>query len=86
MGIRDKLRDLTKKAEDEAATHKDQIHQAVLKAEEAADQRTGGQYHDQIIKAGEKADVFVDGLKEPDAPAPAQAESSPGEHPAKPGR
>lgn len=86
MGIRDKLRDLTKKAEDEAATHKDQVHQAVLKAEEAADQRTGGQYHDQIIKAGEKADVFVGGLKEPDTHAPAQAEPSPGEHPAEPGR
>ncbi len=70
MGLADRLRNLTKKAEDEAATHKDQVHKAVLKAEEAADRQTGGQYHDQIVKAGQKADVFVDNLKEPEPSAP----------------
>ncbi|MGI9184267.1 MAG: antitoxin [Solirubrobacteraceae bacterium] len=72
MGFAERFKSLTKKAEDEAATHKEQVHKAVLKAEEAADRQTGGQYHDQITKAGAKADVFVDGLKAPDAPAPAQ--------------
>ncbi len=81
MGFADKLKILTKKAEDEAATHKEQVHKAVLKAEEVADQRTGGQYHDQILKAGHKADDFVDGLKEPDPPAGAPAESPPGGEP-----
>jgi hypothetical protein len=82
MGFGDKLKDLAIKAETETATHKDQVHNAVLKAEDAADQRTGGQYHDQIVKAGQKADVFVDGLKEPDADAPAEPKSPPREHPA----
>ncbi len=65
MGFADKLKDLAKKAEDEAATHQDQVHKAVLKAEAAADRQTGGQYHDQIAKASQKADAYVDGLKEP---------------------
>ncbi len=86
MGFADKLKDLTRKAEDEAATHKDQVHKAVLKAEEAADQRTGGQYHDQILEAGHKADDFVDGLKEPDANAPAQSEASTARPPTDPAR
>lgn len=77
MGFADKLKDLAKKAEDEAATHKDQVHKAVVKAEQAADQRTGGQYHDQILKAGEKADDYVDGLKERDLQPPAPAGSPP---------
>lgn len=83
MGFADKFKNLAKKAEDEAATHKDQVHKAVLKAEEAADQQTGGQYHDQILKAGQKADVYVEGLKEPDSHAPEQPR---GEPPAAPGR
>lgn len=84
MGFADKLKDLAKKAEDEAATHKDQVHKAVLKAEEAADRRTGGQYHEQILRAGQKADVYVDGLKAGDVRAPAPPEPLPGEPPAEP--
>lgn len=86
MGFADKLKDLAKKAEDEAATHKDQVHKAVLKAEAAADQRTGGQYHDQILQAGEKANVFVDGLKEPEPKAAERTEGGPGAPPADTGR
>jgi ElaB/YqjD/DUF883 family membrane-anchored ribosome-binding protein len=62
MGLADRLKGLTKKAEDTAVEHKDQIHQAVEKAEAAADQRTGGKYHEQIQKACAKADSLVDGL------------------------
>ena len=64
MGLADRLKGLTKKAEETAGEHKDQIHQAVQKAEDTADQRTGGRYHEQIQKAGAKADSFVDGLQE----------------------
>jgi DNA-binding protein H-NS len=64
MGLVDRLKGLTKKAEDAAVEHKDQIHQAVEKAEATADQRTGGKYHEQIQKAGAKADNLVDGLQE----------------------
>jgi DNA-binding protein H-NS len=66
MGLADRLKGLTKKAEDAAVEHKDQIHQAVEKAEAAADQRTGGKYHEQIQKAGAKAESLVDGLGEPE--------------------
>jgi hypothetical protein len=52
MGITDRLKDLRKKAEDAAAEHKEQIQQGVEKAEAAADQRTGGKYHEQIAKGG----------------------------------
>ena len=69
MGIADRLKGLRSKAEDTAAEHKDQIHQAVEKAEVAADERTGGKYHDQIQKAAAKADTFVDGLTDPEKPA-----------------
>ena len=69
MGIADRLKGLTSKAEDTAAEHKDQIHEAVEKAEAAADQRTGGKYHDQIEKAAAKADTFVDGLTDPERQA-----------------
>jgi len=86
MGLTDKFKDLAKKAEDEAASHKDQVHKAVLKAEEAADQRTGGQYHEQILKAGQKADVYVDGLKESDSRESGGSGPAAGERPAEPGR
>jgi ElaB/YqjD/DUF883 family membrane-anchored ribosome-binding protein len=73
MGFADRLKGLTKKAEDAAVEHKDQIQQAVQKAEATADQRTGGKYHDQIQKAAAKADTFVDGLNEPEKQAEPEA-------------
>jgi len=63
MGLSDRLKDLRKKAEDTAAEHKEQIDQAVEKAEAAADQRTEGRYHEQIGKAGAKAEAYVQNLK-----------------------
>lgn len=79
MRLADRLKDLTKKAEDTAADHKDQIRQAVQKAEAAADQQTGGKYHDQIENAGAKVDTFVDRIKEPATPQKA-AETAAGEN------
>lgn len=76
MGIADRLRKLTHRAEDSAVEHKDQIHEAVQKAEAAADERTGGKYHDQIQKAGAKADALVDNLKPADAPPDQAAEDT----------
>lgn len=69
MGFADKIKDLTKKAQNTAVEHKDQIHRAVEKAEVMADQRTGGQYHDKIAQAGAKADTYVDSLKPTDPAA-----------------
>jgi hypothetical protein len=82
VGITDRLKDLRKKADDTSAEHKDQIQAAVEKAEVAADERTGGKYHDQIAKAGAKVEANVENLKpeasaEEDAPATARQASAP---------
>ena len=69
MGITDRLKDLTKKAEDTAAEHKEQIQQAVQKAGTAADERTGGRYSEQIQKVGAKVQTVVDRLEDPSGPA-----------------
>jgi len=69
MGLSDWLNGLTKKTQAAAVEHEEQLHEAVQKAEVAADQRTGGQYHDQIQKAGAKADAYLDSIKDPAAPA-----------------
>jgi hypothetical protein len=66
MGLADKLKDLRKQAEDAAVEHKDQLQEGVQKAEAAADQRTGGKYHEQIHQAGAKANAFIEGLEETD--------------------
>ncbi|HEV3229485.1 MAG TPA: antitoxin [Solirubrobacteraceae bacterium] len=79
----DRFKGLTKKAENAAATHKEQIDQAVQKVETAADQRTGGKYHDQIQKAGAKAESVVDRL--PPTDAETRPASGAGEPPASSG-
>jgi hypothetical protein len=91
MGLKDTFRKLTKRAEDTASAHKEQIDQAVEKAEGAADQRTGGRYHDQIQKAGAKAQEVADRLPESEpgagegaAPPPAPPAGS--SEPAGPGQ
>jgi ABC-type transporter Mla subunit MlaD len=77
MGLAEKLKNLTKKAEDTAAEHTDQLHQAVQKAETAADQRTGGKYHDKIAEAGDKADAYLDTLNPPQTqPEPPGADTT----------
>lgn len=81
MGLGDTLKGFRKKAEDAAVEHKDQIHEAVQKAEVAADQRTGGKYHDQIQQAAGKVDTFVETLDAGDGKAAAE---EPGGVPGKP--
>jgi hypothetical protein len=63
MSIQDHLRKLTDRAEDLGAEHKAELEKAIAKAEQAADRQTGGKYHEQIEKAGEKAGAYVQGLK-----------------------
>ncbi len=81
MGLSDKLKDLRSKAEDAVVEHKEQIQQTVQKVGQAADQRTGGKYTEQIQKAGSRASGFVEGLGEdggqPPAREPAAPDSSP---------
>jgi hypothetical protein len=73
MDISDRLKNLTDKAKDTAAEHKDQIRAAVEKAERSADQKTGGEYHDQIAKAGETVKSYLDKLESPDTGEPHSA-------------
>jgi ABC-type transporter Mla subunit MlaD len=82
MGISDRLRRLTKQAENTAAEHRDQIKEAVEKAEVTADQRSGGKYHDKIAGAASKAQAYVERLEpegtgKPQAPAAQPPEGEP---------
>jgi hypothetical protein len=67
MDISNKLKNLSEKAKDTAAEHKDQIREAMEKAERSADERTGGQYREQIAKAGETVNSYLDKLQPPAA-------------------
>lgn len=77
MAIKDRIRGLTKKAQDTAAEHKDEIQQAVEKAEVTADQRTGGKYHDQIASAAAKAEAYVEKLDPEETPGDGRPDPSP---------
>jgi hypothetical protein len=77
MGLADRLGKLTKRAKNTAAEHKDQVEQALHKAAAAADQQTGGKYHDKITQAEARAEGYVENLEvsEPGAPeAPADTD------------
>ena len=68
MGLADRFSQLTKQAKDAAVEHKVQVNEALQKAAAAADQQTGGKYHDKIIKAETKAEDYVENLPEPGSP------------------
>ena len=76
MDISDKLNELKRKAEDAAVEHKDQINEAVEKAEAAADQRTEGKYHDRIANAGAKVKGYVESLNPTGSGESGQAEDT----------
>jgi hypothetical protein len=82
MGLSDTVKNLRKKAEETAVEHKDQIHDAVQKAGEAADRSTKGKYHDKIVKAGDAAQGYVDKLAPIDEPKEPAGEDSPPPAPA----
>ncbi len=90
MGFADKLNKLTKQAKDAAVDHKTQVEKAVEKAAALADQRTGGQYHDELLKAETKADAYLENQAQhpqatpPSAPAPHAPGHDAREQPSKP--
>jgi hypothetical protein len=77
MALTDRFKDLKDKAEGAVVERKDQIQQAVQKAGEVADQRTGGKYHEKIEKAGDKALGLVDSLGESREEGTAEASQAP---------
>lgn len=64
MGLFNKLKGLQAAAE-KAAEHPDQVKAALTKIEGAADAKTGGTHHDQIAKAGAKADAYLNSRNKP---------------------
>jgi riboflavin synthase len=84
VGLGDKLKDLTKQAQDAVAEHRDQIHEAVDAASVAADRKTRGKHTARIAKLGQKAgnavDRFAGGGEEQGTP-PADASPSTAEAP-----
>ncbi len=55
-----------KKAQDIAEDHGDKAEDAIDKAADFADDKTGGKYSDQIDTGAEKAKDFIEGLAEED--------------------
>jgi ABC-type transporter Mla subunit MlaD len=60
VGLADKLKDLTKQAQETVAEHRDQIHEAVDVAGAAADRKTRGKHSARIAKVGQKAGEAID--------------------------
>ena len=64
MGLLDKLKGLTGKAADLAVEHQDKIDDAVDKAADIADDKTGGKHTDTIDSAADGVKGAVDKLKD----------------------
>ncbi|MGH2884731.1 MAG: antitoxin [Solirubrobacteraceae bacterium] len=60
MGLRDRLTDLRKQAQETVAEHKDEIQGAMETAGSAVDKKTHGKYTDKIAKYGQKASNAVE--------------------------
>jgi hypothetical protein len=56
--------DFVDKAKDLAAENKDAVKEGIDKAGDLVDEKTGGEYSDQIEKGEETAKDFVDGLED----------------------
>jgi hypothetical protein len=74
MGLRDKLTDLRKQAQETVGEHKDEIQGAMETAGAAVDKKTHGKYTDKIAKYGQKASNAVERFGEP---APGAGPDSP---------
>jgi glycerate-2-kinase len=76
MGLRDKLTDLRKQAQEAVAEHKDGIQGAMETAGATVDKKTHGKYTDKIAKYGQKASDAVEKFgdqpsgENPESPAP----------------
>jgi hypothetical protein len=62
MAFSDKLKNLTKQAQEAVAEHKDKIHDAVDAVSVAANEKTHGKYAAKITKFGQKASEAVEKL------------------------
>ena len=60
MGLFDQMKDMAGAVEKAAAEHPDQVKAALGKLEGVIDDQTGGSHHDQIAKAGAKAEAYID--------------------------
>lgn len=60
MGLFDELKGLAEAAEKAAEEHPDEVKMGIGKLAEVIDQQTGGQHHDQIEEAEQRASQYVD--------------------------
>ena len=56
--------DFVDKAKDLVSENEEQVEDAIDKASDFADEKTGGKYSDQIETGAEKAKDFVEGLSD----------------------
>ncbi len=76
MAFTDKLKNLTKQAQEAVAENKDKLHEAVEAASAMADEKTHGKYSDKIAKYGQKADEALEKLSASPGDAPSGSESN----------
>jgi len=76
MGLADRLKDLTTKAQDAVVERNEDIHKVVEKVAATADERTGGKYREQIQRVGAKAGGLIDGLSGAETPSGTEAPSA----------
>jgi hypothetical protein len=78
VGLADRVNDLTAKAKQTAAEHKDELQRAAKQAKTYADKRTQGKYHGPLEKAATKVGQFLDKLPDhPEGPAAEEGPASP---------
>ncbi len=59
MALFGQLKGLLGTAKKCAADHPDQVKSSLAKGEDAVDKQTGGTHHTQIVKAGDKAEQYL---------------------------
>lgn len=59
--------DFVDKAKDLAGEHEDEVKEAIDKAADFVDDKTGGKYSDQVETGAEKAKELVEGLTDGDS-------------------
>ncbi|MVU79142.1 hypothetical protein GPX89_18060 [Nocardia sp. ET3-3] len=84
MGFVDTLKGLVGKGKEVAAQNAEKIEQAVDKAGQVIDEKTGGKFSSQIDKGAEAVKNAIPTEQAAEAPAEAAAESAPAEAAAEP--
>jgi hypothetical protein len=85
MGFSDKLKEMREKAQQSAAEHREQLHDAIDAAGVAANQKTRGRHAARIAKFGDKAGSALDKFAGSEDAAGAAGAAATGDAPASEG-